>query len=280
MLQSIKSVLVGLTEEGDVQEASAALGYGMSMARQAGAHVTVQAASLKLVLTHAFVSNFAAGLVAAENKRLQTLAAAAAETARNDAAAAGVNCTTEAPHLPYPDLVRSFTAQARIHDLTVLDAEPVALAVDRGLIEAVLKDSGRPLIVVPHNQHLFSAAQIMVAWDGSAKAARAVNDALPILRAAEAVDLVVVTGEKDLADAVPGTEIAPHLVRHEVKVSVRNISAERGDVAHTLRNAAIQSGADMLVMGAYVHSRLREFVLGGTTQSLLKSSPVSLFLSY
>ena len=56
----------------------------------------------------------------------------------------GVACTTEAPQLAYPDLVRSFTEQARIHDLTVLDAEPVALAVDRGLIEAVLVDSGRP----------------------------------------------------------------------------------------------------------------------------------------
>src|SRR5690349_5655446 len=109
MLQSIKSILVGLTEEGDAREASSALGYSMSMARRAGAHVTVQAASLRLVLTHAFVSNFASGLVAAENKRLRTLAAAVADTARNDAAAAGVNCTTEIPHLTYPDLVRSFT---------------------------------------------------------------------------------------------------------------------------------------------------------------------------
>jgi nucleotide-binding universal stress UspA family protein len=280
MLQNIRSVLIGLTEEGDAQEPSSALGYGLSMARQANAHVTVQAASLKLVLTHAFVSSFAAGLVATENRRLRSLAAAAAETARNDAAASGVNCTTEAPHLAYPDLVRSFTGQARIHDLTILDAEPVALAVDRGLIETVLTDSGRPLIVVPRGHETFRAAQIVVAWDGSAKAARAVNDALPFLRAAEAVDIVVVTGEKDLADAVPGAEIAPHLVRHGVNVTVRNLAAERGDVAEMLRNVSVQSGAGMVVMGAYVHSRLREMVLGGTTQSLLKSSPVPLFLSY
>jgi len=280
MLQNIKSVLIGLTEEGDLEEASSALGYGLSMAREANAHITVQAASLKLVLTHAFVSSFAASLVATENRRLRNLAAAAAETARNEAAASGLNCTTEVPHLPYPDLVRSFTGQARIHDLTILDAAPVAFAVDRGLIETVLKDSGRPLIVVPRGRGTFNASQIVVAWDGSAKAARALNDALPFLRTAGSVDIVVITGEKDLADAVPGTEIAPHLVRHGVKVTVRDLPAERGDVAQTLRNAAIQSGADMLVMGAYVHSRLREFVLGGTTQSLLKSSPVPLFLSY
>jgi hypothetical protein len=65
------------------------------------------------------------------------------------AAASGLACTTQAPQLAYPDLVTSFTALARAHDLTVLDAEPISLAVDRGLIEAVLTDSGRPLIVVP-----------------------------------------------------------------------------------------------------------------------------------
>ena len=77
MLQAVKSVLVGITEEGK-EEPSSALGYGLSFARQAGAHVTVQATSLKLVLSHAFVSRYAAGLVAAENRRLHALAAAAA----------------------------------------------------------------------------------------------------------------------------------------------------------------------------------------------------------
>jgi nucleotide-binding universal stress UspA family protein len=280
VLQNIKGILIGLTEEGDAEETSTALGYGFSLARQASAHVTVQAASLKLVLTRAFVSDFAAGLIAAENRRLHALATAVAETARNDAAAAGVACTTEAPQLAYPDLVRSFTEQARIHDLTVLDAEPVALAVDRGLIEAVLVDSGRPLIVVPPGRGAFKVARIVVAWDGSAKAARATNDALPFLRAADEVEVVAVTGEKDLSGAVPGAEIAPHLARHGVNVTVRDLPVQAGDVAETLRRHAALFGADMLVMGAYVHSRLREMVLGGTTQSLLKNSRVPLFLSY
>lgn len=280
MLQNIKGILIGLTEEGDAEEVSSALGYGLALAQTASAHVTVQATSLKLVLTRAFVSRFAARLIAAENRRLRNLAAAVAETARNDAAAAGVACTTEAPQLAYPDLVRSFADQARIHDLTILDAEPVALALDRGLIEAVLTDSGRPLIVVPPDREEFKATRIVVAWDGSAKAARALNDALPFLRAAEDVDVVTVSGEKDLPDMVAGAEVAPHLARHGVNVTVRDLPADRGDVAETLRRHAALFGADMLVMGAYVHSRLREMVLGGTTQSLLKNSPVPLFLSY
>jgi nucleotide-binding universal stress UspA family protein len=280
MLQDIKSVLVGLTEEGDEKEVSAALGYGLTLAREADAHVTVQAASVKLVLTHAFVNDFAAGLVAAENRRLNKLARAAADAAQRTAEANGVACAAEAPQLSYPDLVRSFTAQARIHDLTVLDTEPVALAVDRGLIEAVLTDSGRPLVVVPPGRDGFSARRILVAWDGSAKAARALNDALPFLRAAEQVEVVAVRGEKDLSGMVPGSEVAPHLSRHGVNVTVIDLPVENGDVAQTLRRRAVEYGADMMVMGAFVHSRLRQWVLGGTTQSLLKSSPVPLFLSY
>src|SRR5919112_5091075 len=211
MLQPIHSILIGVTEEGDAEERSSALAYGFSLAREAGAHVTVQAASLKLVLTHAFISSIVEGLVAAENRRLDVLANAVVDSSRQAATASGLACTTQAPQLAYPDLIRSFTALARTHDLTILDSEPISLAVDRGLIEAVLMDSGRPLIVVPPGQEAFSGDRIIVAWDGSAKAARALNDALPLLRAATQVELVSVTGEKDLAHTVPGAEIAPHL---------------------------------------------------------------------
>jgi nucleotide-binding universal stress UspA family protein len=280
MLQQIKSVLIGVTEEGDDQEVSSALRYGISLAQDAGAHATIQAAAVKLVLTHAFVSDFAAGLVATENQRLQTLAQAAADKARRDAEAAGVICTSEAPQLTYPDLVRSFTSQAHVHDLTVLDAEPVAIALDRGLIEHMLFESGRPLIVVPPGRDVFSSARVIVAWDGSAKAARAMNDALPFLRAAEQVEVVTVSGEKDMSTSLPGAEVAPHLVRHGVNVSVVELEVENGDVAETLRRRAILSRADMIVMGAFVHSRLRQMVLGGVTQSLLKSCPVPLLLSH
>ena len=94
MIQNIKSVLVGLTEEGR-EEPSSALAYGMSLASQAQAHITVQAAAIKMVLTHAMVSNMAASLINAENRRIGTLAEAVAERARGEAVAAGVGCTVE-----------------------------------------------------------------------------------------------------------------------------------------------------------------------------------------
>jgi nucleotide-binding universal stress UspA family protein len=89
------------------------------------------------------------------------------------------------------------------------------------------------------------------------KAVRALSDALPFLRVAEQVELVSITGEKDLTTSVPGAEVAPHLARYSVNVNVVNLPALDGDVAETLRNHATLTHADMIVMGAYAHSRLR-----------------------
>ncbi|MBA1159092.1 universal stress protein [Microvirga mediterraneensis] len=280
MIENIKSVLIGLTKEFGPEETSSALGYGLSLAQQAGAHATVQAASVKLGLSSAGISKVVAGLVQEENRRLQALAEAAARSAHGNAGAAGTVCSTAAPHLGYQQLLAVFRAQARLHDLTIIDAEPEALTPDRGLIDALLMDSGRPLLVVPPGQEVFQARRIILAWDGSGRAARAAADALPLLRTAEAVEVVAVMGEKDLPTSVTGADIAPHLSRHGVNVTVQTLPALDGDVAETLRTHATLTHAEMIVMGGYVHSRLRELVFGGVTQSLLKQSPVPLFLSY
>jgi nucleotide-binding universal stress UspA family protein len=279
MLDSIKSVIVGLTEEGR-DERSAALPYGLTLARAAGAHLTVQAASLRLILTQPLVSDFAAELVTAENQRLRGLADAVAERTRHEAAFAGVNCVVESPHLTYGDLVDGFVAETRVHDLSILDAEEETASVDRGLIEAVLFGSGRPVIVVPPGREGFSARRVAVAWDGSARAARAVADAMPLLRQADTVEIISVVGEKDLSNSVPGAELAPHLVRHGIEATVVNLPAVDGDVAETLRRRAAEGRAELIVSGAYKHSRLREWILGGVTQSLLKRCPVPLFLAH
>ncbi|KFG69693.1 universal stress protein [Microvirga sp. BSC39] len=280
MIQNIKSVLIGLTKEFGPDETSSALGYGLSLAQQAEAHVTVQAASVKLDMSSAGISKVVAGLVEEENQRLHALAQAAACGVQADAAMAGVVCSVETPHLSYPALLAAFRTQARLHDLTIVDAESESLALDRGLIDTLLMDSGRPLLIVPPTQEGFRAGRIIVAWDGSGRAARAAADALPFLRAAETVEVVSVTGEKDLPDTVLGAGIAPHLTRHGVNAVVQTLPALEGDVAETLRSHATLTRADMIVMGGYVHSRLRELMFGGVTQSLLKQSPVPLFMAY
>lgn len=280
MVQNVKSILIGLTREFGPDETSDALGYGLSLAQKAGAHATVQAASVKLVLTTAGTSRLLAGLVHAENKRLHALVETMARTAEAEAAAMGVICTTQTPHLRYSELIASFTHQARLHDLTVLDAEPSAVNLDRDLMQTLLTQSGRPLLLVPPGRDTFSCRRIVLAWDGSARAARAAKDALPFMQEAEGVEIVSVAGEKALPNTVLGADIAPHLARHGVKATVHSLEASRGDVAGVIRYTATRYNADLIVMGGYVHSRFRELVLGGVTQSLLREAPAPILMSY
>lgn len=282
MIEHIRSILVGLTKEFGVEpeEESYAVAYGLSLAQTAGAHLAVQAASQRLHLRNSDINRTIAGLVGSANARLRHLARVAAEQARREGLAAGVIIKTHTPHLSFPALLASFTALAHVHDLSVIDAEPEPIHPDRDLIQALLISSGRPLLVVPPGWEAFRARRMLIGWDGTGRAARAVHDALPFLRHAEAVQIVAVTGEKDLPETVNGADLAPHLARHGVAVDVNCSAARSGDVAQTLREAAAGFGAEMIVMGGYAHSRLRQLVFGGVTQSLLKSSPVPLLMSY
>ncbi|MCJ2045938.1 universal stress protein, partial [Methylobacterium sp. J-078] len=130
-LQNIKNVIVGLTEEGQQGETSDAIGYGLSLSVAAGAHLTVQAASRRLVMNSALAGGFGRILVSEENGRTAGLSQAVAEKVRGDAASAGVACTVESPQLTHPDILATFAAKARLHDLTILDAEERTVDLDR-----------------------------------------------------------------------------------------------------------------------------------------------------
>jgi nucleotide-binding universal stress UspA family protein len=278
-IRDIGNILIGLTVEAK-EEPTAAISYGLSLARQAHAQVTVYAPSAKLVLPHAFVSGTAAGIVAAENRYLEELARAAVTRIEAQAKDAGIRATVKSPQLKRLKLVEGFTKETRLHDLCVLDSESQALDIDRDLIEAALLDSGRPLIVVPPERKTFSARHVVVAWDGSSKAARALFDALPILRVAETVEVVQVEGEKDLTNILPGSALTAHLLSHNVEIIAKTIAARDGDVAEALRQYADRSAVDLMVMGGFAHARIRQLILGGVTQSLLRHCPVPLFISH
>lgn len=279
MLSNVKSVLIGLTEE-DEERRPAALGYGLSLAQQAGAHATIQAASLKVTVGSTFVGGFAKDIVASHNRKLRELAHSLAERARGEALAAGVNASVQAAQLSYGELVEAFVTQARVHDIGVLDGDSKPINTDRGLIEALLMEAGRPVIVVPAGCDTFRCDKILIGWDASARAARAVNDAMPFLKAAKAVRLVSVATERELAHSIPGAELAPHLSRHGVNVEVKTVTLDEGGIAGALRAEIEDFNADLMVMGAYKHSVLREWILGGVTHSLLSESNIPLFMSY
>lgn len=280
MISDIKDIFVGITYEPAEDEESSAFPFALSLAKQTGARLTIQAASLKVAVPTSFLSRFGANVVATENMRLRELATAAAEEARGTASLAGVVCTTETPHLSYMELASRLSQDARTHDFTVLDADAGAVSADRGYIESALFESGRPAIIVPPGNAVFAGRRIAVAWDGGPRAARALNDALPFLKAAEKVQIISVSGEKDLSRSVPGADIAPHLVAHGIDAELVDVPSVRGDAAEAIRQHIKKHQIDMLVMGAFAHSWIRQVVLGGVTQSLLKASPVPLFMSY
>ena len=175
---------------------------------------------------------------------------------------------------------------ARYVDLTILGQ----LDPDRGEAdgigprpEHVTLASGRPILVVPYAGHFESVGRrVLIGWNATREAARAVNDAMPLLVAAEMVTVLTIDPREGPHGhgELPGADISLHLARHGVKAEIeRTVSADLpiGDV---LLSRAADLAADLLVMGAYGHSRARELLLGGATRSLLRSMTVPVLMSH
>ena len=154
-------------------------------------------------------------------------------------------------------------------------------AVEELIAESTLFESGRPVIVVPYIQKApLKLDRVMVCWDGSRQATRAIADAMPLLERAGQVELVIVANERGKQDEIAGADMGQHLARHGLKVDVNRITDGDIDVADALLSHAADAGVDFMVMGGYGHSRLREFVLGGVTRSILRSMTVPVLMSH
>jgi nucleotide-binding universal stress UspA family protein len=175
-----------------------------------------------------------------------------------------------------------FAQIARRFDLSVVgQPESERPALDTLVVEAALFESGRPVLVVPYIQRApLRLDHVILAWDGSRSAARAAADAVPFLARSKLVEVVMVASEPAKSDEMPGADIAHHLARHGAKVEVNRIVTTETDVASTILSHAADVSADLLVMGGYGHSRLREFVLGGATRAILGSMTLPTLLSH
>lgn len=178
---------------------------------------------------------------------------------------------------------KTFSEMARCFDLSVIMQSDDDNGIDNDpLIEATLLYSGRPLIVVPYIQHEeLKLNRVVCCWDGSRAAVRAINDALPLLRKANAVELFVIESDKTASEIDVGViDIGRHLARHDIKIEVRRTPAADIDVASIILSHVVDCSASLLVMGGYGHSRLREFVLGGATRGVLAAMTIPVFMSH
>jgi nucleotide-binding universal stress UspA family protein len=175
-----------------------------------------------------------------------------------------------------------FSRIARRFDLSIVgQAEPETSAVEEVIAEAALFESGRPVVLVPYIQKgPLKLDYATVCWDGSRAAARAIGDAMPLLKRSSRVEVFIVSNERGKQDEVEGADIAAHLARHGLKVQVERTTVGDIDVADIILSHAADTGTDFIVMGGYGHSRLREFVLGGVTRSIFNSMTVPVLMSH
>ena len=151
------------------------------------------------------------------------------------------------------------------------------------LAEHVVLASGRPVLAVPYvGTYPTVGARVMVAWDASREAARAVADALPVLRGAEHVAILSANpgSGTDGEGRIPGADIARHLARHGVKVVAERVSADDVPIADLILNHITDEGIDLVVMGAYGHARIRELWLGGVTRRLMRNMTAPVLFSH
>lgn len=169
--------------------------------------------------------------------------------------------------------------RARTYDLTMVPAYGQADLTPTA--EGLVFSSGRPVLIYPLPADLSPRLdRIVIGWDGSRPAARALADALPLLAAASFVRLVAIIGEKPLEAGSTLSDARRHLVAHGVECETREADAAGADAGTALMAYAREIEADLLVMGAFGHSRARQFVLGGATRSVLTSPSLPVLLSH
>jgi nucleotide-binding universal stress UspA family protein len=219
-----------------------------------------------------------------DEERARAQAAAAAAIARFEEAAARNAIAFESRQMDssLAGASDTFGDMAARYDLSIVrQMEPGKLPLEELVIEAALFGSGRPVLIVPYIQKAaLKLDRVLVCWNGSSNAARAVGDAMPLLHRAKAVEVAIVLGEAGRRDEIPGADIGEHLARHGLKVEVERLTAIRGDVTDTILSHAADAEVDLLVMGGYGHSRLREFVLGGVTRGILRTMTVPVLMSH
>lgn len=172
-------------------------------------------------------------------------------------------------------------SHARYADLIVLGRAREHPRARRELLEDVVFKSGRPVLLLPAQPKGRTWERVLIAWNASAQATRAVAGAMPFLKAASEVRIVTIDAlpERDDAPAA-GRELAAYLARHGVQAEVRNLDGLGRDTSRSITDAATDFDADLLVLGAYGHSRAREFVLGGVSRDLLNYCATPLLLAH
>jgi nucleotide-binding universal stress UspA family protein len=268
---SYKTILVSLNEVGRIAELVSA---AVSLARQTGAHVSGLYV-IPSVQVYPSVGFEAAPQVFEGNRSFFKDNAQRVRQAFEEAMRAeGLTHDFHLLDARTPVIADEAVAIGRCADLVVVSAtNPDEITgVERDFVEQVVMAVGRPVIVLPaKGDARISLGEIVVGWDGGREAARAAFDALPLLKKAENVRVVRIDPQKDpsLRGTVAGADLAETLARHGIRAEAQGYPTDGLDEGQALMRCAEDTGAGLIVMGAYGHSRLAEFIFGGATRFVL-----------
>lgn len=286
------AIKVILTPLFGVPSDTAALGTALAVARKFAAHIDVMHIRADPRTMIPYIGEGMSGalieeMIASAEQQAEERAKRVRKTfddwqaksglAMGDTAADGPNCAwIEDTGRPDACVAR----RGRVSDVVIIaraEGENAVTAITETL-EAALMDSGTPLLVAPAGAPATVGGHVAVAWNGGLEAARAVTAAMPFLKGADDVTILTV-GDPCPPEASPEA-LAGYLASHGVKANIRNPEAGSDSMSATLLAAAGEANADLMVMGAYTHSRLRELVFGGVTYEVLGAADIPVLMAH
>ena len=199
-------------------------------------------------------------------------------------AKSGLSSDVDSEYSEFASAEQIIGRRARYVDLTLVGPELVEKAALK--VQAVnggLFESSTPLLITPAgSKPTLRPKKVLLAWDSRIEAARAAHEAIDLLVEAADVNVTLVDPEATFGanGPEPGADIATYLARHGAKATVTRLSSAKHSVADALRQHAVDISADMIVMGAYGHSRLRERIFGGVTKSMIEEPPLPVFMAH
>jgi nucleotide-binding universal stress UspA family protein len=279
----IKDILVHIPTELPMRSV---IDGSVSLAKDFGAHLDAVAIGYISASAAYVVDGGAAAAVASvfemEQERAAERAGAALAVFESEARNAGISYATRSIADMPNEAAISICAAARLYDLAVVSQpESERQTFDNTISTEILFQAGGPILFIPHIfRGEFKARRIGICWDGSRLAARALRHARPLLAQADTLFAISInSAESAPADASAG-KLADHLARVGLRIRIIDLPAASSDIQPSILSVAADEGLDMLVMGAYGHSKLREGILGGVTRAMLRTMTVPTLMSH
>lgn len=279
---AVKSLLLHL---GEAEESAKEIDAGIELAERFGAHLVGLYVTPEPVFPAFVMGQMPYGTLETQQENAAKRAEEATAAFKKACDKAGVSSELREARSFVEDIPAVVSQHGRYADMLILrQYNPDAPGPGgSALLERTVLSCGAPALIVPYiGTSEGFGSRIMIAWDSSREAARAVKDAMPFLEAANEVTVLCVNPRKDAAapSHEPGADIAHFLARHGVKAEAKHVTSKEVSIGETLLSRMSDEGADMLVTGAYGHARLTELILGGVTRTILEHMTVPVLMSH